>query len=74
MARNGTRSKKALMRSFKRALVLADSDMNQFAKKHDVSQSHLYRVLVGERQSEKLMTEIRAVIEKHLPNELRAVA
>lgn len=64
--------KGTLKRSFRRALVLEDISMKDFAAKHGVSQSHLYRVVVGERHSEKLMADVRALVEKHLPREVAA--
>lgn len=67
MPKARTGSKGTLKRSFRRALVLEDISMKEFAAKHGVSQSHLYRVVVGERNSEKLMADVRALIAKHQP-------
>lgn len=69
MSKTKARSKRTLMHSFRRALVMADISMDDFARARGVSRSHLYRVVVGERQSEKLLSEVRALIAEQLPAE-----
>jgi hypothetical protein len=38
-----------------------------FAREHDVTPGHLYKVLSGERQSPPLEAKVDAFIEKHVP-------
>lgn len=52
---------------FRSALALARSTAKQWAADNDVSETHLYLVLKGERDSTPLITKIDAFIALWLP-------
>lgn len=51
----------------KAALALAGITLTQFAADNGVTYSHLYAVLNGERESQKLTAAIDAFVARHAP-------
>lgn len=64
MVRNPDKTRK---RAFKAALAWAGQTAEAWCADHDITRSHLYAVLSGQRESAKLTAEIDAFIQKHTP-------
>jgi hypothetical protein len=74
MAKSNTRGKPGRSARFKAALALAGVTVDEFVAQHeiDVTPSHLYAVLRGDRESATLLEKVDAFIEKYLPETANA--
>lgn len=52
-------------KAFKKALINAGMTAKQFATEQGVTDNHLYLVVSGARESERLLTEVDRFIEQH---------
>lgn len=59
---------------FRASLELAETSIADFAEAQDVSQTHLYRVLKGERESARLLSEVDEFITHTIRENRRVLA
>jgi len=54
-------------KAFKAALALSGMTLGKWADQQDVTPEHVWQVLSGRRESNRLMQEVDAFVAKHLP-------
>lgn len=54
-------------KEFRAALALAGLTLTKWAERQDVTPEHVWQVLSGNRESNRLMQEVDALISEYLP-------